>query len=82
MQAAKEPAPTAPRRLYLRVPSMEDVCGKKARNLVELFDGSFPTVFYDASRKEYQKEVRGIALSDYVLEQLRALLGAENVILK
>jgi DNA polymerase-3 subunit alpha len=79
---SKQTPQATPRRLYLRVPEMDSPIGRKAKNLAELFDGTFPTVFYDASRKEYQKEVLGVALSDYVLREFRSLLGEENVILK
>jgi DNA polymerase-3 subunit alpha len=72
----------APKRLFLRVPDMEGELYGKAKNLTELFDGSFPAFFYNAAAKEYSKSPVGIALSDYVIAQLRDLLGSENVILK
>ncbi len=72
----------APSRLFLRVPSKQDVLFQKAENLAALFDGMFPVWFYDASTATYDKEPVGIALSDYVLGEFRSLLGEENVILK
>ena len=81
--APSAPTPTAPpRRLFLRVPSFECDLYRKAANLLSLFDGDFPAFFYDAERKEYSKTSVGVAMSDYVKEQLVALLGEENVILK
>ena len=71
-----------PKRLFLRVPDAKSVTYCKALNLVELFDGAFPTYFFFADEKRYETSPHGVALSDYVLEQLRGLLGVENVILK
>ena len=70
------------RRLFLRVPSLEDLRYRKAKNIVELFEGDFPVYFYDASTKTYSTEALGMERSRYAVEQLRALLGAENVIWK
>ena len=69
-------------RLFLRVPAATGREFCKALNLVELFEGDFPTYFYYADEKRYEVTPYGIAPSDYVLRQLRALLGDENVILK
>ena len=72
----------APRRLFLRVPGVNTAAYLKALNLVELFEGDFPAYFYFADEKRYEVEPHGIALSDYVISELRMLLGGENVILK
>ena len=84
VQPEKTPpvAKTAPRRLFLRVPSDKDLLYFKSLNLVELFEGDFPTFFYFADEKRYEREPHGLWLSDYVLRQLYAVLGEENVILK
>lgn len=72
----------SPKRLFLRVPNEKSTAFCKALNLTELFDGSFPAYFFFADDKRYETTPHGIALSDYVLTQLRELLGGENVILK
>ena len=74
--------PSMPKRLFLRVPSDHSAEYHKALNLVELFDGDFPAFFFFAGEKRYETTPHGVALSDYVLRELRALLGVENVILK
>ena len=51
-------------------------------NLLEIFDGTFPTFFFFADEKRYETEAHGLAISEYVVNQLKALLGEENVILK
>ena len=81
--APKQEAPKdTPRRLFLRVPSQSDTRYFKALNLCELFEGDFPVFFYFADEKRYERDPLGVAVSDYVLRQLRDLLGEENVILK
>ena len=76
------PKATAPRRLFLRVPDAKGDAYLKALNLAELFEGDFPVFFYYANEKRYETAPLGVAVSDYVLQELRALLGEENVILK
>lgn len=81
-QPHAQPSVAAARRLFLRVPSFEDTLFRKAQNLASLFEGDFPAYFYDASTKSYAKEAVGITRSEYVMAQLRELLGEANVILK
>ena len=73
---------SAPKRLFLRLPDREDLLWKKARNLIEIFEGGFPVAFYDAAEKQYDFQMPSVELSAYLLGELRALLGEENVILK
>ena len=80
--AQKTVQPQRPKRLFLRLPDREGVLWQKARNLIEIFEGEFPVAFYDAEEKQYDFEIPSIALSDYLLSELRAMLGEENVILK
>ena len=74
-------APT-PRRLFLRVPDEHDPLYFKALNLAELFEGEFPVYFFFAKDKRYDTVPHGVAVSEYVLREFRALLGEENVILQ
>ena len=74
--------PAQPKRLFLRVPDETGDLYFKALNLAELFEGAFPTYFYFADQKKYRTTPIGVALDDYVLRELRALLGEENVILQ
>ena len=69
-------------RLFLRVPGEKSSAFSKAYNLTSIFEGSFPAYFYYADEKRYETTPVGIALSHYVLRELRTLLGEENVILK
>lgn len=81
----QEKASGKPRTLYLRVPSTaeDDLLYRRARNLVQIFDGMLPCVFYDSDAKKYLREqALGVDASPYVVAQLRELLGDENVVLK
>ena len=80
--ASNQQPQATPRRLFLRVPDCRCELYHKALNLVELFDGGFPVFFFFADERRYEVEPHGVALSDYVLRELRMLLGEENVILK
>jgi len=73
---------SAPKRLFLRVPTRGGKAYEKAKNLLEIFEGDFPTFFYYADEKKYETVPIGVAVSDYVARQLKELLGSENVIFK
>lgn len=69
-------------KIFLRVPSKEDPLYRKAMNLVELFEGETPVVFYDAASASYFPHLSGIQLTDFVYRELIALLGEKNVVPK
>ena len=69
-------------KLYLRLPDSQGVLYRKALNLVELFPGQTPVVFYDGETRSYRALRGGIALSDYLMGQFTRLLGEDNVIFK
>lgn len=69
-------------KLYLRVPSLESEEFQKAKNLVEIFEGSVAVIFYDTSKKEYHPAGIGFDATDYTVSELISLLGEENVVLK
>ena len=77
-----QPIAPPPKRLFLRVPGKSGREYEKAKNLTEIFDGTFPTFFYYSDEKRYENVPVGVAVTDYVIRELRALLGDENVILK
>ena len=69
-------------RLFLRVPDLEGLPYRKAANLVDIFDGFTQTVFYDGSKNEYVTYEHGAAVSDFVINEMKKLLGDENVVYK
>ena len=73
----------SPAKLFLKVDSMESESFKRAQSLIGIFPGSFPVVFYDASVGKYlQAEGYGVELSDFVIRELRSILGDGAVILR
>mgnify|MGYP004653785903 CR=1 FL=1 len=81
----EQPEPM-PSRIYLRVDRADDSDRgfRKAMNLVNIFcDGTCEVVFYDKSKSGYIK-LNGMKLmaTGFVQNELRALLGAENVVAK
>lgn len=70
------------RRLFLRVPNVTCREYLKAKNLVNIFEGPTSVIFYDSSVGKYHSYSSGIALSDFLMRELRDLLGSENVVLK
>ena len=73
---------TAPKKLYLRVGSLECEEFVKAKNLVEIFEGEVSVVFFDSSSRQYHSSGLGFDATEYTLAQLRLLLGDANVVLK
>lgn len=71
-----------PHRLFLRVPSLDSDAFRKAENLAEIFDGTTQTVFYDVSNGKYASYRHGVAISDFLISEFRAVLGEENVVYK
>ena len=73
----------APKTLYLRVPDMSGEPFLKAMNLIEIFSGECPVIFFDQSSGKYIKAGGvGAGVTDFVIRQLRCVLGENNVIPK
>ena len=68
--------------LYLRVPSLHDPLWARARNILEIFEGSLPVSVYDAENASYQKQELGFDCTAVTLRELEERLGADNVVLK
>ena len=69
-------------KIYLRVPNVECREFLYAKNLVEIFEGNLPVIFYDSSKKEYLPSGLGFDATDYTVNELKKTLGGENVVLK
>ncbi|MGM9631665.1 MAG: DNA polymerase III subunit alpha [Eubacteriales bacterium] len=69
-------------KLYLRVESFESEGFAKAKNIVEIFEGEVPVIFYDSSRKEYKPSGLGLDATEYTVAELVSILGRDNVVLK
>ena len=70
------------KKVYIRVPDFNCDIFKKARNLVEIFEGNIRVIFYDSSRSQAVNFPQGIDATPYVISELVKLLGQENVVPK
>lgn len=77
-----EPRKETPSKVFLRVPDMQCELYQKTKNLVDIFEGNVPVIFYDSSREVYQQYEHGLDATDFVLNELVFLLGKENVVPK
>ena len=70
--------------LYLKLTDMECKEFKKAKNLLEIFDGPTPVVLYLTSSKKQLMAPRSlwVDVNDVLLRELKKLLGEESVKLK
>ena len=75
-------APKVYSKLFLRVPDMTGEKYQKAYNLATIFDGSIALIFYDTSSGKYISTNMGIDATNYVIRELVAVLGEDNVVLK
>ncbi len=74
---------TQPRRIFLRVPSEDSAEYTRARAICEIFTGAFPAVFYLSDRREYMTEKSmNITPSEFVVNELREILGEQNVVFR
>lgn len=78
--AKQDPPPAAAPRLFLRVPDLESQKCKKCLNLIEIFRGVIPVTIYDSSSSTYRTQEHGMAVSPFLLDELREILGEENVV--
>ena len=67
-------------KLFVRVPSLESELSKKAKNLIELFEGSTQVIFYDVQKETYSSYSARLDLTPFTFAEMKELLGEENVI--
>ena len=85
--SAPEPARAAKSErhgLYLRVPSFTSEGFVRAQRVLEVFDGNTPVYVYCTESGKLSQASRGlwVSLNEPMLNELRRILGAENVALK
>lgn len=70
-------------KLFLRVSSTDSKEAKKAINLIGIFDGSIPVIFYETEKAKYvQRADLKIDATPFVISELKKLLGDTNVVEK
>ena len=69
-------------KIYLRV---DDVVGekyKKLENMLSIFDGEVRVIIYDISSGKYLSTNIGVALTPYVIGEIEAIIGKDNIALR
>ncbi|MBQ7161039.1 MAG: hypothetical protein IJR90_04970, partial [Clostridia bacterium] len=76
-------AAASERKLYVRVPSRDSAEWKRADAVISIFSGQTAVVVYENDTKKYcSLSNKGVTADDFVLGELREILGDGNVILK
>ncbi len=82
-QSAEYRSNQVPKTLYLKVDHLHSELCRRACSVLEIFEGSTPVVFYDASTKKYVKAVgRSTSIQPTMFAFLKQLLGESAVVLK
>ena len=70
------------RGLFLRFDSKQDHNIEKAKNVVSIFDGSYPLYFYYLDEKKYELQNRQffVDVNKTMLLELKRILGNDNVV--
>ncbi len=79
---AAQPKKKAAHGLFLRVESEGCAAKKKADVLLSIFDGRTPVRYYCRDTRQYAARGVGVALNEPLLQELRRVLGAENVVVQ
>ncbi len=78
--AAQQPPRQAAQKIWLKLPGEECLAFRKARAVLNMFPGTTPVVLYFADTK--LRRGTQVLPQPELLEELRALLGPENVVVK
>ncbi len=73
---------SADKKLYLKVTDLSCKEFKRALAVSEIFGGLTPVIFYDVSEKKYLKSGLSVGATDFVINELKEILGESSVILK
>ena len=69
-------------KIYLRVPNFNCREYLKAKNIVDIFEGNIKVIFYNSENATYVNYLGGVNATEYILSELQAILGKENVVIK
>ena len=83
VHASEKDQHVLPQKIYLRVSDMTGEVFKKAKNIVDIFnEGTMKVVFYDSSSSKYSEYSEKMFYSEYAINELKKLIGSDNVVLK
>ncbi len=70
-------------KIFLRVDSTESKACRRALALMAIFEGNVPVILYDKESGAYLKEkILSVGPTPFVIGELKALLGEENVVIR
>ncbi len=69
-------------KIYLRVDNMTCHQYLKAKNIVDIFEGNTQVIFYNREVGQYIAYIGRLAATDYIVNELKEILGDDNVVLK
>ena len=69
-------------KIYLRVPDIKGRQYLKAKNIVDIFEGNVKVIFYNSETSQYINYATGLMATEYIVNELRSILGNENVVLR
>lgn len=70
-------------KIYIRVSNMYDTEFLKAKNIIDIFnEGSVKVIFYNVAEKRYSEYSEKMFYSEYAVNELKSILGDENVVVK
>ena len=69
------------KKLYLKIPSIEDESWEKIQEILEAHPGDVPVgVYFTKEKKGYQCNQMPVEIDPFLLAKLRDLLGEEHVV--
>ena len=76
--------PQKPKTLYIRIDNLESKSFKKAKRLLEIFEGRTPVVFYltDTNKKLQAPQNLWVELNSVLVNELKKQLGDDNIVAK
>ena len=76
--------PQKPKTLYIRIDNLESKSFKKAKRLLEIFEGRTPVVFYltDTNKKLQAPQNLWVDLNSVLVNELKKQLGDDNIVAK
>ncbi len=80
--AAKTEPKQEIRKIYIRIPSTSSSAYKRAHALCGIFEGYTPVSFYSEDTGKYLKPPMMIEPKPFVLNELREIVGDENLVLR
>ncbi|MGN1409330.1 MAG: DNA polymerase III subunit alpha [Eubacteriales bacterium] len=86
-EAEKQPPKAAPQtqslsKIYIRVESEDSAVFRRVSAFCDIFTGQTPVIFYSSVKKEYLKTQKFISATDFVVNELKLLLGEENFVIR